>query len=197
MSIKTEFLASEDKSNNYVIIIDEINRGQISKIFGELITLIEKDKRAGESNEIKATLPSGQVFTIPKNIYIIGTMNTADKSISVIDSALRRRFVFIEKYPDTELLKKPIYKDILTRLNEAIYKELKSKDLLIGHSYFMCDIELKDVFNNSVIPLLYEYFYDDEKKIEKVITEAIKGTDAETELEIDNNNSARIRLKVK
>lgn len=156
-----------DLENNYVLIIDEINRGNISKIFGELITLVEEDKRWDEKNQLSAMLPSGYEFKVPSNLYIIGTMNSADKSISLIDAALRRRFIFEEMIPDASLIDDEELRDCLTKLNEHLKKELRGTDLLIGHSYFMNKTlkDLPDIMNNSIIPLLYEYFYDDEDKI--------------------------------
>jgi len=152
----------------YVLIIDEINRGNISKIFGELITLIEEDKR-GKLNVI---LPyTHESFTVPDNLYIIGTMNTADRSIASIDIALRRRFMFIEKMPDPELVPEMIegieFRKIFKVLNENISLML-DQDHQIGHSYFM-GIEtieqLQVVWFNKIIPLINEYFYGDWQKI--------------------------------
>ncbi len=170
--------ALNDLENNYVIIIDEINRANISKVFGELITLIEEDKRWGELNQLCATLQSGDVFAVPNNLYIVGTMNSADKSISLIDAALRRRFEFIEQKPQPELVADSVLKNVLLSLNHSLADELESSDLLIGHSYFMNKkaTDLPAILNNSIIPLLYEYFYDNKKKVASVLTKAIENT---------------------
>lgn len=174
-------LALNDVENNYVIIIDEINRANISKVFGELITLIEDDKRWGEVNETCATLQSGDVFAVPNNLYIVGTMNSADKSISLIDAALRRRFSFIEQKPEAYLIEDVTLRGVLEKLNTMLADELDSSDLLIGHSYFLNKSvdDLYNILNNSIIPLLYEYFYDNKKKVASVLKEAIEGTDTE------------------
>ena len=168
--------ALNDQENNYVIIIDEINRANISKVFGELITLIEDDKRWGELNQTSATLQSGDPFAVPNNLYIVGTMNSADKSISLIDAALRRRFEFIEQKPNAALVNDTQMRAVLTKLNEQLADQLDSSDLLIGHSYFMGKTieELPTVLNNSIIPLLYEYFYDNKKKVMGVLNGAIE-----------------------
>lgn len=167
---------------NYVLIIDEINRGNIANIFGELITLIEDSKRAGENEAISVKLPySKETFSVPNNLYIIGTMNTADRSVEALDSALRRRFVFEEMMPCPDLLKDVkvknldiSLKDLLETINGRI-EILKDREHQIGHSYFMgfvkgeaCEIEaekLLPVFKNNIIPLLQEYFYGDYEKI--------------------------------
>lgn len=177
--------ARKDPENNYALFIDEINRGNISKIFGELITLIEEDKRAGNENEMTVTLPySGEQFSVPNNIYIIGTMNTADRSIAMIDTALRRRFEFKEIMPDTNLLAGVTIEGIkINLLLEEINKRIEflyDRDHAIGHSYFL---ELKkngtykdlcDVFINKIIPLLQEYFFDDWEKIQIVLGDHIR-----------------------
>lgn len=178
-------LADKNPEKEYAIFIDEINRGNIANIFGELITLIEPDKRKGMTNEIKATLPySKQPFLVPSNLYIIGTMNTADRSIEALDTALRRRFTFIEIPPKPELL--GVIEEegvninlskLLSVINERI-EVLLDKDHQIGHAYFM-EIDhkerpssrLKEVFYNKIIPLMEEYFYGDLGKMELVIGE--------------------------
>lgn len=180
--------ASNDMVNNYVLIIDEINRGNIANIFGELITLIEDSKRAGEKEAISVKLPySKETFSVPNNLYIIGTMNTADRSVEALDSALRRRFVFEEMMPCPDLLKEVevenldiSLKDLLETINGRI-EILKDREHQIGHSYFMgfvkgtaCKIEAKEllpVFKNNIIPLLQEYFYGDYEKILLVLGE--------------------------
>jgi hypothetical protein len=175
--------ARNDSSNNYAIFIDEINRGNISSIFGELITLIEEDKREGNPNQIKATLPySKTTFSVPNNLFIIGTMNTADRSVEALDTALRRRFSFIEMNPEPQKLSETNFKcegvdleKLLSSINGRIEK-LLDKDYCIGHSYFMNiqdrknpNDELRVIFQNKILPLLQEYFYGDWGKIMLVI----------------------------
>jgi hypothetical protein len=176
--------AKLDLKNNYVLIIDEINRGNISKIFGELITLIEPSKRMFSSpieHPQEVTLPySKSLFGVPNNLYIIGTMNTADRSITNIDTALRRRFVF-EEFPPLhnhemiKIVKKGVteinLQIVLRILNERI-EYLLDRDHLIGHSYFINVVSwelLCDKFRNNIIPLLQEYFYNDWDKIALVL----------------------------
>jgi len=163
----------------YVLIIDEINRGNVSNIFGELITLIEEDKRHGNKEALEAILPySKQKFQVPSNLFIIGTMNTADRSVEALDTALRRRFCFIEMSPkydleqlDREIIPGVSLAAILLLINKRIEK-LLDKDHMIGHSYFLEVKEIKDLrhaFQNKIIPLLLEYFYGDIGKIGLVI----------------------------
>ena len=166
--------AKSDKENNYVLIIDEINRGNISKIFGELISLIEPSKREGEKEEMEVILPySKESFTIPKNLYIIGTMNTADRSIALLDIALRRRFKFIEIMPQYNILKDVEnikIASLLSTINERI-EFFFDREHTIGHSYFLninTFDDLVNVFKNSILPLLQEYFYDDFEKIKSI-----------------------------
>ncbi|HEF2147159.1 TPA: AAA family ATPase [Campylobacter coli] len=206
----------------YIIIIDEINRGNISKIFGELITLIEPSKRIGADEELKVTLPySKEEFGVPQNVYILGTMNTADRSITSLDTALRRRFEFIEMMPDPDLLKNVfVYKDvenpnkdedylgddaktegfvgilqnILISINKRI-EFLLDREKTIGHAFFMSEAvkfnkdnwckpdkyekdwyvlsisKLKSIFQNKIIPLLQEYFYNDYALISAVLND--------------------------
>ncbi|MGE5417509.1 MAG: MrcB family domain-containing protein [Acidobacteriota bacterium] len=186
--------ALDDPHNNYVIIIDEINRANISKVFGELITLIEEDKRWGELNQLSATLPMGEAFVVPNNLYIIGTMNSADKSISLIDTALRRRFSFIEVPPKEEFVGNESLKQVMHNLNEYLKKELRNTDLLIGHAYFINKAadDLIGIMNNSIIPLLYEYFYDDEAKVKRAL-DCLK----DTEYELDPKPLGRVRVQKK
>lgn len=162
----------------YVLIIDEINRANISRVFGELITLLEEDKRWDNKHKMKLRLPSGDEFTVPKNMYIIGTMNTADKSIALLDVALRRRFDFIPMYPLADKVKKE-YRDFFNALNESVYKE-RGSDFAIGHSYLMEDeadktLDFPGAMNRKIIPLLNEYFYSARPgKVKEIIEAALK-----------------------
>ncbi|EPC6290369.1 AAA family ATPase [Campylobacter lari] len=215
-------IAEDNATKNFIIIIDEINRGNVSKIFGELITLIEPNKRIGESEGLKVTLPySGEKFGVPKNVYIIGTMNTADRSITSLDTALRRRFEFIEMMPKPNLLynifvcknvENPnkdedylgddrktegdaeILQKILISINKRI-EFLLDREKTIGHAFFISEAvkfdknnwikpdeyekdwyvlsisKLKSIFQNKIIPLLQEYFYNDYALINVVLNE--------------------------
>lgn len=156
----------------FVIIIDEINRANISKVFGELITLLEDDKRMGAVNALSLTLPNGEPdFSIPPNVYIIGTMNTADKSIALVDAALRRRFEFEGYYPDYNALTEPS-RTILQKTNEAIYTRKKTADFHIGHGYFMKGEPLKTILLKKVIPLLMEYFSGRTEEVQTILKAA-------------------------
>ena len=151
--------STNEPVKNFVLVIDEINRANISKVFGELITLLEADKRLGADNELKITLPNGEKeFGVPPNLFIIGTMNTADKSIALIDIALRRRFEFIGYYPKYEDYNADAI-TLLQKINSAIFEaKNKSADYLIGHAYFMNNQPIESVLKNKVVPLLMEYF---------------------------------------
>jgi len=163
---------SEDVPN-YVIIIDEINRANISRVFGELITLIEPDKRSHGKNPLRCTLPSGEEFIVPSNLYLIGTMNTADKSIALLDIALRRRFEFEAMYPKYEIEEHIVHdKEILESMNKEIITK-KGHDFQIGHSFFMGDdYELINRMNKKVIPLLLEYFMNDDDEVKEILKKA-------------------------
>lgn len=171
---QTKQASAGGKLKNYVLIIDEINRANISRVFGELITLLEEDKRYGRENQLSATLPSGESFSVSTNLYVIGTMNTADKSIALLDVALRRRFEFIGMFPDYNLI--PQFSEILQPLNEKI-REKKGADFMIGHSFFINKeiADLEAIFNRKIIPLLYEYF----NNRAEVVKEVLKATGLE------------------
>lgn len=166
------------RADVYVLIIDEINRGDISRIFGELITIIEEDKRLGKDCGITVTLPySKEQFGLPPNLYIIGTMNTADRSIALMDIALRRRFFFVEFMPEHTLLSVKLddcnvnLSKMLEVMNNRI-EYLYDRDHTLGHAYFLGVKNLEElmkVFRNKIIPLLKEYFFDDWRKIDMVL----------------------------
>lgn len=167
----------KDNDKLYILIIDEINRGDVSKIFGELITLIEEDKRVGNKYQMKTTLPySKESFGVPNNLYIIGTMNTADRSIALLDTALRRRFDFEEIMPRPELLGGKVVEGInlqslLTRINERITNKY-DRDHQIGHSYLMgvnTKEQLERAYKNRILPLLNEYFYNESKTVAEIL----------------------------
>lgn len=168
---------NKEVSKPHILIIDEINRGDVSKIFGELITLIEEDKRIGNKYQIKITLPySKEPFGVPNNLYIIGTMNTADRSIALLDTALRRRFDFEEIMPRPELLGGKVVEGInlqtlLTRINERITNKY-DRDHQIGHSYLMgvnTKEQLERAYKNRILPLLNEYFYNESKTVAEIL----------------------------
>lgn len=179
-------LIADNTKKPFILIIDEINRGNIAKILGELITLLEPSKRIGNDEEIRVSLPysenkfdGGRGFGVPKNLYLIGTMNTADRSIALLDTALRRRFEFVEMMPDVE--NKGISTDcdgvnlrsLLKAINNRI-EFLLDREHTLGHSFFI-DITsleaLKNAFKTKIIPLLQEYFYEDYAKIDAVLNE--------------------------
>ncbi len=182
--------AIDNPTYNYVLIIDEINRGDISSIFGELFTLLEDDKRKGNREELSINLPyskdekgNPKKLLVPKNLYILATMNTVDKSIALIDVALRRRFDFIECMPNSKLKELKKYKEIdldklLLTINARI-AILKNEHYQIGHSYFLKVNnfnDLKNIMIKSIIPLLQEYFYDDWQSICAVLNQSYKET---------------------
>lgn len=183
---------NDENKNNYVFIIDEINRGNMSKIFGELITLIENKKRIGSEESMTVKLPySKSEFGVPENVYILGTMNTADRSIALLDTALRRRFEFIEMMPDVDILNKLNNgSDIIIDCNEKIInvceiikninkriEVLYDREHTIGHAYFIDLVKnptlenLERIVKKKIIPLLQEYFYDDYEKIGLILAD--------------------------
>lgn len=188
-------ISSNTIEKKYILIIDEINRGNVSSVFGELITLLEEDKRKGRREEIEVILPySQEKFSVPDNLYIIGTMNTADRSVESLDTALRRRFSFVEMPSKPEKLenikledaKEINLKEMLTTINDRI-ELLIDKDHQIGHSFFinLNNLEeLKSVFKNKIIPLLEEYFFGDFGKIGLVLGEAF----------IDEKKESKVKL---
>ena len=200
---KPATLLPASQKENYVFIIDEINRGNISKIFGELITLIEETKRVGKEEEATAILPYSQKsFGVPKNVYIIGTMNTADRSIATIDTALRRRFFFKEMMPKPDVLAGisidgVSVRDMIERMNKRI-AVLYDREHTIGHAYFMplkvspTIDTLAEIFANNIIPLLQEYFYEDYEKIRLVLGDNRKSTTEEQFIIAKENNYAEL-----
>jgi len=188
-----------DPTNFYALFIDEINRANISKVFGELITLVEEDKRMTWNSaegkweggiQVKlpythAQNPATPLFGIPSNLYIVGTMNTADRSIAILDTALRRRFDFEEIMPDSKVIIKEGNQFIeegeveidLVQLMDTMNRRIEylyDREHQIGHSYFLnikSYEDLKNIFLNRIIPLLQEYFYDDWEKIQIVFAD--------------------------
>jgi 5-methylcytosine-specific restriction protein B len=202
--------AAQDANNKYILVLDEINRGNIAKVLGELITLLEDDKRSGQPNELSITLPySGATFQVPDNLYIIGTMNTADRSLALIDVALRRRFAFIELMPKLSLLKGMTVESIeavvsleklLGSLNRSIERH-RDRDHQIGHSYFLRvgQAEAEDrvemmqfVWNYQIIPLLEEYFYSQRDKLNDIL--APLRMDEEGDSEIDQDDETVLEI---
>jgi 5-methylcytosine-specific restriction protein B len=200
---------AESASPNCVLVIDEINRANLAKTFGELITLLEPSKRLGQADEQEAELPySGDMLGVPPNLYVIGTMNTADRSIALMDTALRRRFQFREMNPDASLLSRDVegidLQALLLAMNARI-EALFDRDHLLGHAYLMGVTTFDDVverFHTQVIPLLQEYFFDDWRKIQKVFRDVGEPSerqiiqDAELQATNDGERNARGRYQV-
>lgn len=186
-------IARADNTKRYALFIDEINRANISAVLGELITLLEEDKRLGavDANglptEMWLTLPSGAKFGVPSNLYVVGTMNTADRSIALLDIALRRRFEFKALYPEYQ--EGTWWEPVLRDLNAAIYEKKKNPDFFIGHAFFMnkAESERSHIFNNKIIPLLNEYFQNNADSVKQVLACANVAIQP-----VDINNNYRI-----
>ncbi len=203
-----------DSNNNYVLIIDEINRGDISRIFGELITLIEEDKRENAENEMKVEIPNfDNLFSVPANVFIIGTMNDSDKSIALVDVALRRRFNFFDVLPNTKVIEKWIKNDELKTQVIDTFKEInniiknnKGIDSQIGHAFFKClenieqpedqEKELIYIFNYKIFPLLKEIFYTEEDILNELLPKPSKFDEPDSkELTAENIESYLAKFK--
>ena len=178
--------ARQDPGNRYALFVDEINRGNVSRIFGELITLLEPDKRQGAEQAVSVRLPySGDEFSVPPNLDVIGTMNTADRSLAHLDAALRRRFQFREVEPDPSRISRNLVvgdeaidgQALLARMNERI-EALYDRDHRIGHSYFLADVDLPRIFERQVLPLLAEYFFEDWTRIRLVLADNLADDEA-------------------
>lgn len=201
--VKKEIEKEEQK--NYVLIIDEINRGNMSKIFWELITLLEPSKRIGAEEELKVKLPYSQdEFGVPQNLYVVWTMNTADRSIALIDIALRRRFTFKEIESDSSLLNFKVWNIDIQKMFETINERIEflyDRDHKLGHSFFMplkknnSLNHLNEIFYNNIIPLLQEYFYEDREKIQIVLGDHTKQGNKKMEnklIQEENQNEVKI-----
>ena len=195
--------AHEKPSTPFVLIIDEINRGNVSRIFGELITLIESSKRSGSPEALSTILPySKESFSVPNNLYIIGTMNTADRSLANIDIALRRRFEFEEILPKPDLLKEINIEEInIGELLETINKRIElliGSEYCIGHAWFMSlendptFAELKRIFRQSIIPLMQEYFFDDWQRIAWILNDHRKSAPSLCFIQKQRNESINL-----
>ena len=160
-----------EERKEFVLVIDEINRANISRVLGELITLLEADKRLGQPDELVVKLPSGESFAVPPNLHLIGTMNTADKSIAHLDIALRRRFKFEPMYPNSDLVKDLTKKGVMERINSVISQN-GDYDLTIGHSFFMKDDSIDSILEQSIIPLLSEYYANQPDRVIEILRDA-------------------------
>lgn len=196
--------AQAHPKQKYLVIIDEINRANLAKVLGELITLLEKDKRG-----LVITLPqSKETFTIPQNVYILGTMNTADRSIKLLDVALRRRFAFFELMPDPGLLEGTVINgiqvDVLLETLNAKIAQVEGREKQIGHALLMADgepiaepEELADRFRQDILPLLQEYCYDDYSALEKYLGKKLVNADANSlNADVINDDAALIEALI-